>query len=348
MMHSKNFIAVPPGATIKEQLSDRGLTQKEFARRMDMSEKHISHLINGDVELTPQVALRLEYVLGLPASFWNNLEAKYQEQKVRVKEELEIEQDAEMCKKFPYTKMSNLGWVAKTRIENERVYALRAFFEVANLGVLKELQIPGIAYRVIADKENNDYALAAWAQKAKLEARKISTLPINIEKLKKSIDPIRKMTVDSPDEFCEKLQEILSQCGVAIVFLPHIGGSFLHGASFLDGKHIVVGLTVRGKDADRFWFSLFHELFHIIDGHINNKHTTDEQERQADIFAQDTLIPPADFLSFVDKHNFSKSSVISFARFISIDPGIVVGRLQKEHYVPYSNLNQLKTKYSIS
>ena len=348
MMHSKNFIAVPPGATIKEQLLDRGLTQKEFARRMDMSEKHISHLINGDVELTPQVALRLEFVLGLPASFWNNLEAKYQEQKVRVKEELEIEQDAEMCKKFPYAKMSNLGWVPKTRIENERIYALRTFFEVANLGVLKELQIPGIAYRVIADKENNDYALAAWAQKAKLEARKISTSPINIEKLKKSIEPIRKMTLDPPNEFCEKLQKILSQCGVAIVFLPHIGGSFLHGTSFLDGKHIVVGLTVRGKDADRFWFSLFHELFHIIDGHINSNQTTDEQERQADAFAQDTLISPADFLSFVDKHNFSKKSIISFANSINIDPGIVVGRLQKEHYIPYSNLNQLKSKYGIS
>lgn len=348
MLHSTNFIAVPPGVTIKEQLSDRQLTQKEFALRMDLSEKHISHLINGDVELTPQVALRLESVLGIPASFWNNLEAKYKEQKARVKEELEMEQDAELCKKFPYTKIAKLNWVPETRIDSERVYALRSFFEVANLGVLDQLRIPGIAYRVKSNKENNDYALAAWSQKAKLEARKIKVSPINIEKLKNSIDLIRGMTVTPPEVFCNKIQDVLSQCGIAIVFLPHIGGSFLNGASFLDGKHIVVGLTVRGKDADIFWFSLFHELFHIIDGHIYIDYSTDEQERQADMFAQTVLIPQTEYLSFVAKRNFTINSITSFAKLINIDSGIVVGRLQREGYIRYSNFNQLKTKYNIS
>ena len=58
-MRSRTIIATPPGATIKEQLDDRGMTQKEFAVRMDMSEKHISQLINGEVRLTPAVALPL-------------------------------------------------------------------------------------------------------------------------------------------------------------------------------------------------------------------------------------------------------------------------------------------------
>ena len=56
MVKSRSFIATPPGATIKEQLLDRGLSQKEFAVRMGMSEKHISKLINGEVQLTPDVA----------------------------------------------------------------------------------------------------------------------------------------------------------------------------------------------------------------------------------------------------------------------------------------------------
>ena len=45
MICSKNFIAIPPGETIREQLENRGMTQKEFAQRMDMmSEKQISNL----------------------------------------------------------------------------------------------------------------------------------------------------------------------------------------------------------------------------------------------------------------------------------------------------------------
>lgn len=51
MVRSCGFIATPPGATIKEQLNDRGMSQKEFAARMDMSEKHISRLISGDLYL---------------------------------------------------------------------------------------------------------------------------------------------------------------------------------------------------------------------------------------------------------------------------------------------------------
>ena len=77
MVRSRSYIAIPPGATIKEQLNDRGMSQKEFATRMNMSEKHISKLINGDVQLTPEVAVRLEVVLGVPAKCWNNLEAIY-------------------------------------------------------------------------------------------------------------------------------------------------------------------------------------------------------------------------------------------------------------------------------
>ena len=66
MLRSKSIIATPPGTTIKEQLEDRGMTQKDFAARMGMSEKHISQLINGDVRLTPETAEKLEMVFGIP------------------------------------------------------------------------------------------------------------------------------------------------------------------------------------------------------------------------------------------------------------------------------------------
>ena len=105
MLHSKNTIAIPPGATIREQLENRGMKQNEFALRMGLSEKHISRLINGQVELTQDVALRLESVLGVPASFWNNLEVVYREKITRVIAESELERDSELASAFPYSKM---------------------------------------------------------------------------------------------------------------------------------------------------------------------------------------------------------------------------------------------------
>ena len=90
MLESKSYIATPPGAAIQEQLDDRGMTQEEFARQMGISEKHISKLINGEVHLTPEMAEKLEMVLGVPASFWNKLEAIYQENLAKVRNELRM------------------------------------------------------------------------------------------------------------------------------------------------------------------------------------------------------------------------------------------------------------------
>ena len=348
MLHSRSTIAIPPGATIREQLESRNMSQKEFAQRMDMSEKHISRLINGKVELTHETALRLELVLGIPANFWNNMEALYREQEARVHEELTLEQDEAVAAKMPYSECARLGWLQPTRNKSEKVHSLRRFFEVANLGVLEKMQIFGIAYRTAGANNKSDYAKAVWAQKARIEARSIRTDPINIKLLKESLPQIRAMTTLNPEVFCDKLADILARCGIALVFLPHIKGSFIHGATFADGNYIVLGLTVRGKYADMFWFSLFHELGHIICGHITDNKDDDSNENEADNFAQSALIPSEKYDDFIGRKNFNKTEILYFSNMIAIAPGIVLGRLQKENRIPYSWHHDLKIRYEYS
>lgn len=349
MVRSRSYIATPPGATIKEQLNDRGMSQKEFAARMDMSEKHISKLINGEVQLTPEVAVRLEVVLGVPAKFWNNLEAVYREKLIKVEAENAMEADEALAKQLPYSEMANYGWVPKTRESKEKVINLRKYFEVVELSLLENNQITRIACRRLAVTEKGDFALLAWAQKAKLIARNIDTAPINIKGLINVIPQIKKMTVLKPEEFCPQIKSLLAECGIALVFLPHLKGSFLQGASFVDGNKIVVGLTVRGKDADKFWFSLFHELAHIVLGHIGQSTgTTEEDENDANAWSRDTLIPEDVFEDFRVKSNYSEMSICAFAKEQCIAPGIVVGRLQNEGCIKHNMMNNLKDHYEIA
>ena len=94
MVRSRRFIATPPGATIKEQLSYREMSRKEFADRMDMSEKHIRKLIDGDVQLTDETAVRLETVLGVPAGFWNRLETIYREKIIKADAENAVDAES--------------------------------------------------------------------------------------------------------------------------------------------------------------------------------------------------------------------------------------------------------------
>lgn len=350
MLESKSFIATPPGATIKEQLENREMSQKEFAERMNLSEKHVSNLINGNVLLTPEVACRLESVLGVPAAFWNKLEAIYREKIEKIKDENLMQEDIAISSKFPYKEMASNDWIKDTNKKEDRVSNLRKFFGLSSLSLIKnQALIPGIACRRQAETEKADYALIAWAQKAKIEARNMTVSSIDIKKLEDELQNIRKMTMEQPQKFCLDLINVLAECGIAIVFLPHIGGSFLHGATFCDKKKIVVGMTVRGKDADKFWFSLFHELGHIILGHIYQPNgTSEEDENQANDFARQKLIPDDVFKVFVAGKCYTKSSVKNFALKVGIDPGIVVGRLQKEGIIKFSWLNDLKTKYKLS
>lgn len=346
MRRSKSFIATPPGATVKEQLLDREMNQKEFAARMGMSEKHISRLINGDVQLTLDTARKLEMVLGIPAHVWCNLEQVYREKLLLVEEENAMDTDIEIAKKMPYKEMVSNGWINSANSWSEKVINLRKYFEVAQLEYITGESILDIACRRLSFTEKGDFALAAWAQQAKLVARRKTTEGINIQHLQNQLSTIRSMTVEDPEHFCPQLDHTLAACGIALVYLPHIGGSFLHGATFYDGKKIVMGMTVRGKDADKFWFSLFHEIAHVVLGHIGKAGgTTEQDERDADTFAKNTLIPLNEFQEFVNDGEFDKVSIINFSRRVGIDPGIVVGRLQKEGYIHYSWFNDLKKKY---
>lgn len=89
MIKSKTFIATPPGATLKEQLEERNMTQTEFASMLGITQKHMSNLIHGKTALTQEMARKLELALGIPATFWMNLETIYQQKRIRAEEENE-------------------------------------------------------------------------------------------------------------------------------------------------------------------------------------------------------------------------------------------------------------------
>lgn len=348
MVRSRTFVATPPGVTIKEQLNDRGMSQKEFAVRMNLSEKHVSKLVNGGVQLTPEVAVRLETVLGVPAQYWNNLEAIYREKLIKAREENEMEADAELAKLLPYSEMAKFGWVPETKDALQKARYLRKYFEVVGLSLLENAQLTKIACRRLALTEKSDFALMAWAQEAKIKAREIKTGPIDVNRLVSILPSIRKMTLMSPEDFCPEIRASLAECGVALVFLPHLKGSFLQGATFLDGNKYVVGLTAGGKDADKFWFSLFHELAHIVLGHVECENgTSEDDERAADLWSGDVLIERDAFKTFRDNGDYSEAGIIKFAKEQGIAPGIVVGRMQREGVIKYSMHNELKEKYEI-
>jgi HTH-type transcriptional regulator/antitoxin HigA len=168
MEKSKRNIAIPPGETIKEQLKVHEMNQKQFAVRMGLSEKHVSRLINGKVELTHSVALKLEMVLGPSAEFWDRLESLYQSDLLKVKADNNHDAELKLAREFPYDKLMEMNWVPQTRDDNERLINLKKFFEVAELNIIFQLDLPGISSE---HQSESDFLLASFAQKLKLQSR---------------------------------------------------------------------------------------------------------------------------------------------------------------------------------
>lgn len=122
---------------------------------------------------------------------------------------------------------------------------------------------------------------------------------------------------------------------------------------WLDAKKAVLLLSIRGRWADIFWFSLFHEIGHLMlhgrktfvdDGEVPAERV--ELEREADRFAEEALIPSEKLREFIGSGSFGASAVRAFADDLGISAGIVVGRLQHEGAIGHdSDLNRLRERY---
>ena len=259
---SKTFTAVPPGMTIKEVLEDHHMTQKELAVRLGLSEKHISKLINGEVPLTQDVAIRLERVLDIEASFWNGLEAAYREAILKVEYENSIDEEINFAKPFGYAKLARLGIVPETKKAAEQVNNLQKFFEVASLKNVDNEMVMPLVYENIKDMEPaKKSAIYTLVQITKGQARFVEVNPYDAELLRKFIPKIEDLKSEPLASVKEPLKDMLGACGVIIVYLPILDNITSTCITYSKGSSIVLGIPT--EDTDSFW-NLLEEALHNL------------------------------------------------------------------------------------
>jgi HTH-type transcriptional regulator / antitoxin HigA len=120
----------------------------------------------------------------------------------------------------------------------------------------------------------------------------------------KVLDSIRNLTVEPPLAFQKRLVELCASAGVAVVFVPELPKAATYGATRWLGDKAIIQLSLRYKSNDHLWFTFFHEAGHIIrhgrkEIFIEGNGLDDEKEKEANTFARDKLIPPAEYKRFV-------------------------------------------------
>jgi HTH-type transcriptional regulator/antitoxin HigA len=334
-------LPIPPGEYLAEVISELGMNQVELAQRMGRPVQAISEIMSGGKAIVPETALQLERVTNVPAHIWTGLESQYRLLLARHQDEKHIESQTALVADFPYKELARLGCVSETRKVVERVRELCRFFGVDSLDQVQAVDDYAPAFRAGAGKASGN-ALAAWLRMAALQAMRIETEPLDRKKLQSAIPELRKLTLVEPGVFQSKLRELLAGLGVALVIQPHLPRTYVHGATFwLTPDKAVIVMTIRGKWADVFWFSFFHELAHVLkhgkretfleDGKPTRERA--ELEAEADSFAGDTLIPPNMLAEFLATATLSAGAIRKFAQHIEVAPGIVTGRLQHDGFL---------------
>jgi len=340
-------VAIAPGETIKENMLFLGMNQKELATRLGITQKHLSNIINGTASITYETALRLETVIGASAQFWVNLETNYQLTRARLKAQENLDEDVEILKKIPYKAMSDHGWVEKTNDRKERVQHCRNFFGVANLHAVRP------SYAVVFRKHNalkniSDYGVYSWLRKAELEGLRLDVEHFDRSKLKSFVPTFRALTLEAPAVFYPEMVKLCAECGVALVLIRYIPNTAICGATLWRGNRAILALSNRGKRADIFWFTFFHELAHLLHHQGNGFHINYDEENEADDEARNYLISEKDYKTFTENHAYSvKSEIVSYSHTLGIAPSILVGRLQHDGYLEPHHYNDLRPLFEI-
>lgn len=299
----KDLIAFHPGYYVKEMLEYEGMSQDELAKRLQTSGKNVSDLINGKANLSDEMAMNLSIVFGTSVSLWLNLNQKYIEKKLEIEKMMQADAECELVKDIDYNFWESLGVVASVTKKVDKVKELQKYFRISSLEILKRRDFL-IQYKTEDETDRSVHIMNsnAWVQTAINMGMQKEVQNFNKKKLEEVLPKIREMASRKPQEACDELDKMLADSGVALVLLPNLKKCKVKGAvKWLGKEKVILALNSCEQNEDSFWFSLFHELGHIMQQRIKILMISDENytiendelmqrlETEADAFAKKML-----------------------------------------------------------
>lgn len=78
-------VLLHPGEVLEMELIARGLTKSKFAMDIRMYPSHMSDILKGKRNITEEIALKVEGIIGISAEFWMRLQVEYNISVLRAK-----------------------------------------------------------------------------------------------------------------------------------------------------------------------------------------------------------------------------------------------------------------------
>lgn len=327
-----------PGHAIREHIGRMGMSQSELAERLGRSVPRLNELIRGKAPLSPDTALRLEYVLGVPASHWLDLEQRYQQQLLVMEQRRTLGSYQQWAKGFPVKALEQIQVLPTVAEGHDQVEALLKYFRVASpaaWAAIYEGMVPRLKHLI------DPKALSAWLRLGELQAGKPEVTPFNQARLSDSIPRMQALMNHQPEGWLQGLQQECSHCGIALVFTPILYKLPLYGATrWINNRTLpLIQICERQFKYHAFWFAFFHQLAHLryhnksetfIDG-LEQFQADENKKARADAFAHRMLLSQSERKEVFSHPRFDHELVMQLSRRLNRHPGILVWQIAQKY-----------------
>jgi Zn-dependent peptidase ImmA (M78 family) len=333
----------------------RDVSASDLAEKLEGGIAVLRGLLDGSIAVDRVNAKCLAEALGGTADFWLQRQIRYEAALDRaVQTAADREADRWLARvPAPGGKLRNQVSVEK---RHEELRRRLAFFNVSSLKAW-ECRYGNIVsdthFRTSSSFESSDDAILLWLRRGELEADLVRTRPWSPDNLRDRLSAIRRLSqISHPARFVPKLKDICAEAGVAVVVVKAPQGCRASGATRLVAPNkAMILLSFRYRADDQLWFTVFHEIGHLLlhGGRTfvdhDNMSNNDDIEREANEFSSACIVPENRYSEF-RQLTADRDSVIRFSVSIGVSPGLTVGQMQHLKMIGYNQLNSLKRRWS--
>jgi len=334
-----------PGEDLKDELEARGMSQAELAKLLGMEKSQLNEIIRGKRNMSANIALLLEEVLGISAEFWMNAQKQNELDKARINEKTK-EQKAAIEKwnkykdKIAVKFLKKQGYISGNPLDD--IPSINEIYGIEKLENIQKVfaQTQFARLRQSEKLEVNRVNLIGWVKLLEYKAIHETTGKFQSEKKDYLIEELKEIINENRNTL-EKVRKLLSDYGIKLIYQKKGEKTPIDGISFWSDNNPAIGLTLRHKRIDNFAFTLFHELGHIYKHLTKNKEAefidlkdknhsiqNKKEENEADTFAKNHLIDSKSWKEFYENyHNITDELILEFAKKEKIHPAIVLGRV---------------------
>ncbi|MDP4277014.1 MAG: HigA family addiction module antitoxin [Bacteroidota bacterium] len=340
-----------PGYFIREQMEYRNWIQEDLAEVMGVTPKHINKILLDKQPITLDMAKVLAEVFETSPQYWLNLDANYRLWLQTEKSEKEVQADlkTKIYERMPIRDMIHKKWLPDFANLKELYASVLTFWGVDELDfeAWDKRTLPILARKSESFNQYNAAYTYTWYHKAMQTALTYKVGDYNSEMLIQLFDNIHSYTMQE-NGYNIFINE-LNKAGVIFFILPHLQKTYLDGSAFFVGDHPVIVYTGRYKRIDNFWFTVAHEIGHIL-YHLDkpdaffvdnfSEKDIDNFEKEANHYASSKLKHNELYEYLKPKLNYlTKQAIVDCSERLQIHPAIIIGKLAHEKTISYANQN---------